>query len=401
MGLLAKIREWKNRITDPLFDMEDDWEQVDAWNEVVYDREDLRISDKKSREDYVRGCLEQIAEASREVDALQVEYDSVTSSLKDMEEIEALPPEEMELVRDYAKKIDSLKEEQTGYLKRTSHMDEEKYKRMERMESQLSEAFDKLRETEKYQGMIKKDLKRLENEKQAYYIRKNDLRQTIDDCRSISLVCAVAVAVCILILLILQYAFGLNVQIGYLATVLAGAIGITMIFIKNNDSRSELKTVENGLTRLISLQNTVKIRYVNNTNLLDYLYVKYQTKSSEELGKDYEEFREERDQRLKYERAEAALDDCEKAFIHELRRYQVKDPMIWLHQTEAILDKREMVEIRHKLIIQRQSLRRRMEYNKEVVAQNAQNEIKDLVEKYPKYAREILAIVNEYEQDYK
>ena len=74
--------------------------------------------------------------------------------------------------------------------------------------------------------------------------------------------------------------------------------------------------------------------------------------------------------------------------------------MIWLKQTEALLDKREMVEIRHKLIIQRQSLRRRIDYNREVVALNAQNEIKDLVDKYPKYAKEILNIVSEYEEKY-
>ena len=70
--------------------------------------------------------------------------------------------------------------------------------------------------------------------------------------------------------------------------------------------------------------------------------------------------------------------------------------MIWLHQTQAILDKKEMVEIRHNLIIRRQSLRRRMDYNREVIAGNAQAEIKDLVDKYPEYAKEILNIVAQY-----
>ena len=59
-----------------------------------------------------------------------------------------------------------------------------------------------------------------------------------------------------------------------------------------------------------------------------------------------------------------------------------------------------MVEIRHNLIIRRQSLRRRMDYNKEVIAGKAQEEIKDLVESYPKYAGEIMNIVDEYEKDF-
>ena len=46
-----------------------------------------------------------------------------------------------------------------------------------------------------------------------------------------------------------------------------------------------------------------------------------------------------------------------------------------------------MIEIRHNLIIRRQSLRRRMDYNKEVIAGKAKAEVKDLVENYPKYAK--------------
>lgn len=400
MGLFKRFFAWKKKIEDPLYGLED-WEQVDAWNEVVYDRDDLKINNRQSRTDYVKGCLEQIAEASREVDTLQAEYNIVTSKLKDMEEIEALPDEERELIQGYARQIQNLKEKQSGYLKRTVHMDEMKYRQMERMEAELQEGYEKLSETENYQLLIKRDLKKLENEKQAYFYRKSELHNVLNDCRSMSIICAAAVVICVVILVILQYAFDMDTAIGYLSATLAGAIGITMIFVRHNDSKKELRSVENGIGRLIRLQNTVKIRYVNNTNLLDYLYVKYGVNSAKELGKDYNDFLEEREERIRYEEAEEELDKCEKELLHELRRYQVKDPMLWLHQTEAILDKKEMVEIRHKLIIQRQSLRRRMDYNKEVVAGKAQDEIKDLVDKYPRYAKEILDIVSEYEEDYR
>ncbi len=400
MKLFKRIFEWKKKQEDPLYDL-NDWEQVDAWNEVIYDRDDLQINDKKSREDYVRGCLEQIAEASREVDALSTEYNEITSKLKDMEEVEALPDEEKELLGEYAKKIATLKESQAGYLSRKKHLSEEKYLKMERMEEELAEGLPKLTETENYQRLIKRDLKKLENEKQAYFYRKEELKKAISDSRSMSVVCAVAVAVCFFILLILQYGFSMETRIGYLASALAGAVGITLIFIRYNDSKSELKSVERGISRLIQLQNTVKIRYVNNTHLLDYLYVKYMVSSAEELSRDYDLFLKERTEREKYERAEEQLTGVERDFLHELRRYQIEDPLVWLHQTEAILDRKEMVEIRHKLIIQRQSLRRRIDYNKEVVAAKAQDEIKDLVTRYPRYAKEIMAIVAEYEKDYR
>ena len=399
MNLFKRFFEWKKRIEDPLYDL-DDWEQVDAWNEVVYDRDDLRISDKKSRQEYVRGCLEQIAEASKEVDKLQVEYNVVTEHLRDMEEIEALPEPQSELIKSYARKIDSLKGKQEGYLKRTVHLSEEKYRALERMEDELAEGYEKLSEAENYQQLVKRDLRKLENEKQAYFYRKSELKRTLEDCKAMSVVCAVAVVVCIAILLVMQYGFKMDTTVGYLAAALAGAVGITMIFIRHNDSVKELRQVENGISKLIRLQNTVKIRYVNNTNLLDYLYVKYSASSAKELGKDYNLFLEERKERESYEEAVTDLDKCEKDLITELRKYRVKDPVIWLHQTEALLDKKEMVEIRHKLIIQRQSLRRRMDYNKQVIAAKAQDEIKDLVDKYPRYAKEILEIVSEYEKDY-
>lgn len=56
-----------------------------------------------------------------------------------------------------------------------------------------------------------------------------------------------------------------------------------------------------------------------------------------------------------------------------------------------------MVEIRHGLIIRRQKLRKQMEYNAKV-AQEAQDEVKDMVAQFPEYAKKILDLVNDYEK---
>ena len=218
----------------------------------------------------------------------------------------------------------------------------------------------------------------------------------IADTRSMTIVCSVAVIACVLLLLLLQLALQLDTKIGYLLAAGIGAVAITLIYLKHTDAKRELEQVENGIGRIIRLQNTVKIRYVNNTHLLDYLYMKYDVSSAGELGKSWQRYQDEKEERHSYQQAERELDQYQKELLHTLRRYQVKDPMIWLHQTRAILDKKEMVEIRHNLIIRRQSLRRRMDYNKEVIAGKAQAEIKDLAEKYPKYAKEILNIVDQY-----
>ena len=389
MGLFENLFKWKKRDDEPEYEIED-------WNEIVYDRDDLQISDKKQRKEYVQGCLEQIAEASRELEELEFEYNMVTSYLKDMEEIEALPEEAREILCECAKKIDALEEQQSGFRERKSRLDDSKFRQMQRLEEEVQEGLEKLTEAEHYQDLIKRDLRRLDGEKQAYSFRKNELRHVIADTRSMTIVCSVAVIACVLLLLLLQLALQLDTKIGYLLAAGIGAVAITLIYLKHTDAKRELEQVENGIGRIIRLQNTVKIRYVNNTHLLDYLYMKYDVSSAGELGKSWQRYQDEKEERHSYQQAERELDQYQKELLHTLRRYQVKDPMIWLHQTRAILDKKEMVEIRHNLIIRRQSLRRRMDYNKEVIAGKAQAEIKDLAEKYPKYAKEILNIVDQY-----
>lgn len=389
MGLFENIFKWKRRDDEPEYEIED-------WNEIVYDRDDLQINDKKQRKEYVQGCLEQIAEASKELEELEFEYNMVTSYLKDMEEIEALPEEEREILCECAKKIDALEEQQSGFRERKNRLDDGKFRQMQRLEEEVQEGLEKLTEAEHYQDLIKRDLRRLDGEKQAYTFRKNELRHVIADTRSMTIVCSVAVIACILLLLLLQFTLQLDTKIGYLLAAGIGAVAITLIYIKHMDAKRELEQVENGISRIIRLQNTVKIRYVNNTHLLDYLYMKYDVSSAGELGKSWQRYQDEKEERHSYQQAERELDQYQKELLHTLRRYQVKDPMIWLHQTRAILDKKEMVEIRHNLIIRRQSLRRRMDYNKEVIAGKAQAEIKDLAEKYPRYAKEILNIVDQY-----
>ena len=49
-------------------------------------RDDVDMHDKKQRERYVKACLEQMAEASKELETLGSEYNLVTSYLTDMEE---------------------------------------------------------------------------------------------------------------------------------------------------------------------------------------------------------------------------------------------------------------------------------------------------------------------------
>ncbi len=392
MGWLKKlIAGLRRRDEEDLYDEE--WEEEGVVHQVDY-------TNKEQRTDYVRNCLERMADATRELENLTFEYDMVTSYLKDMEEIEALPPEESEQLKECAKRVSLLQDSKADFMERPHRISDEKYQQIERMLDEVEEGYGKLTEAEEYQDLIKQDLSRLEGEKHAYLYRKSEVMRLIADTRGMAIICVAALGLCILLLLLLQFFLDMDTRAGYLVTAGAAAMAITVIYVKHVDARKELHRVENGINKIILLQNKVKIRYVNNTNLLDYLYLKYGVSSARELIDLWENYKIEREEREKFRKAELDLDYNEQELLQILKRYQIKDPAVWLHQTEAILDHKEMVEIRHNLIIRRQSLRRRMDYNKEVVAGGSQKEIKELVEKYPQYAKEIMASVEEYEKKF-
>lgn len=373
-------------------DFEDDWEEDDE--ERIED-----FSNKEIRDEYVLGRLEKIAGASKDMDNLNFEYDTVTSYLKDMEEIEALPEEDAEELKACAKKVELLQNSRDDFAGRKHLMSDERFYQIESMLDEIEEGCEKLKEAEEYQELIKKDLGRLEGEKNAYLFRKQELIGAITDTKGMAVICIAALVLCILLLLILQFFLELDTKIGYLITAGAAALSITLIFVKHTEAKQELKRVERGINKIIQLQNKVKIRYVNNTNLLDYLYLKYNVTSSAELEKLWKQYFLEKEERDKYKRNELELDFSQQELLKILRRYNIHDPAIWLHQTEAILEHKEMVEIRHNLIIRRQSLRRRMDYNKEVVAATAQKEIKELVHNHPEYTKEIIEMVEKYEKN--
>ncbi len=394
MNFLKKIfSRWRR--TEEELDYDD---YDDEYYEEEITEEQLDLGNREIREEYVKNCLEKIAVASKELENLTFEYNMVTAYLKDMEEIEALPEEEAEDLKNCAKKVELLQNSRDDYMYRTRRMSDERFHQMERILDEAEEACAKIKEAEDYQELVKKDLSRLEGEKHAYLYRKSELMGAIADTRGMSVVCVAALGLCMLLLLLLQFFLEMETRTGYLLTAGAAAIVLTIIYVKHTEAKRELKRVELGINKIILLQNKVKIRYVNNTNLLEYLYLKYNVSSAEELEKLWNNYHAEKEERDKYERAELELDYNQQELIKILKRYQVSDPAIWLHQTEAILDHKEMVEIRHNLIIRRQSLRRRMDYNKEVVAGGSQKEIKELVQRYPQYAREILETVEKYEK---
>ena len=314
MGFIKKLFERFRRDYDEYDDEE--WDEEESSREIDFDNQE-------QRNDYVRNCLEKMADATKELENLNFEYNMVTSYLKDMEEIEALPQEESEQLKECAKRVSLLQDRKTDFMGRARRITDEKYRMVERMEEEVEEGLKKIAEAEEYQELIRKDLSRLDGEKHAYLYRKSEVMRLISDTKGMAIICVTALGLCVLLLLFLQFFLEMDTKLGYLLTAGAAAVVITMIYVKHMDARRELKRVETGINKIILLQNKVKIRYVNNTNLLEYLYMKYGASSGQELADMWQNYQIEKEEREKFRRAELDLDYSEQELLQILKCYQI------------------------------------------------------------------------------
>ncbi|MDE7270812.1 MAG: hypothetical protein K2N81_10120, partial [Acetatifactor sp.] len=357
---------------------------------------EVDFHDEEQRSRYITNCLEQIAEASKEIGYLNGEYGLVTAYLTDMEEIEALPEEPRQDLNQVANRLVLLEQERQQYFGRTERMRDSDYFRMRKQEGEVLEGIKKLQEAEKYSKLVKSDMQRLDRERNAYEYRKVELYTMQTNLRGMVFIFISALVACLLMLAVLQFGFGLNTYVGYYITILAAAVAVTVVCVKYMDADREISSVERAISKLIQLQNKVKIRYVNNKNLLDYLCIKYETRSSAELEKNWQSYQDEKEERKQFAEAEAKTEYYQHELIRQLSKFRVSDPGRWVNQARALLDPREMVEIRHELIVRRQTLRQQLDYNNGV-AQTARGEIMNVVQEYPQYGMEIMGMVDRYD----
>lgn len=392
MGLIKWIkRKWDDWYYHDLDDGE-----LPEWEDELSDYSDSYFEDRDQRAVYVLEELGRMAESAEKMEQCQAEYEAVTSLLIDMEEIDNLSKDVKLEMMNYAEKIESIEKQRRILYKKTGLMPEAKVSAMEKLETEIPSGIKKMKEAEEYRKLVNQDLKKLDSERNACYFRKRELKTTLANSKGIAVITGIALAMCFALLIILKFMYDMDVNIGFLIAGGAGAITITVLYVRFIEANAELRKLSKMMNKLINLHNTVKIRYINNTNLLSYLYMKYNVDSSEELESDWKLYVEEVGAREKDEQLKYDLDYYYNKLTKVLKKNNIKDPDIWTRQYKALYDKREMVEVRHALIGRRQKLREQMEYN-EGIAIKAQSHIKDLGQRFPQYSSEIAAIVNKFD----
>ena len=204
------------KILSKLFGADDDFSALELdegleeefewdWDHIVEERHLFKMSDEVQRDKYIRSLVEQIKDASVELEKLSAEYNLVTAMLKDMDEIDSLPVSEKLSLQDAARNILYYEDEARDYEAKRSAMTEAQFRSMERFEDSMPKAYEDMEEAERYKGLIKDDLRKLEGEKHAYLYRQDELKTEIGNLRGMTIICVFAAVLCVIMLLVLQF----------------------------------------------------------------------------------------------------------------------------------------------------------------------------------------------------
>ncbi|WP_026504009.1 hypothetical protein [Butyrivibrio sp. NC3005] len=364
-----------------------------SWDKVVISRDGVNMHDPVQRREYIDGLLKQMDEGEQQLNNMQFDYRTVTGYLHDMEILDALSKEDKADLEAVATRIFESQKQRETFLSREGKLTTAEYDTIDLMRGHEDETVKKMADAENYQKKIRKDLMKLDAERLSYSERMEIVDKELTNTRHLTIFIAIAFFIIVFTLFICHILLGLDVAFGYIIAVLAAALFSVLLYQKHMGCLEERKQVHAANAKLVRLQNAVKVRYVNNTNLMDFLYLKYNVTHSSQLKELISRYRKERERQKEFELAERNLDQDQRELLALLKNDGIQEPDIWLHQTQAIINHNEEVEVRHKLITERQTLRKRMNYNRENVIAAARTEIEDLARAYPAYADVILTQV--------
>ena len=263
---------------------------------------------------------------------------------------------------------------------------------MENYEDIVDKDIQNLLEYEDFQMKIKHDMRQLSGEKNLLLadkkdiIRRQRMLKTIGKCLTALLIATGAM------LAALAYCFKVDIGMPFVGAVAVTFVIAVLILNESRKNRIDMVITEKKCNRAIFLSNRVKIKYVNNVRTLDYMYHKYQVRNATELDFVHSQYVRAKREWAKQRESSIRINECNQIVLAELRRLGVKDCDIWLGQAAALVEPKEMVEVRHDLNVRRQKLREQLDYNTSVM-EDCLEEMEKIRSMKPEYAVEVERIL--------
>lgn len=333
----------------------DTQEESFSWNDTAPD-------DPLSIKSHVVNLCEQMIDISRELDDVRREYDQVTSYLNDIQIVEGLGGEQKKQLEEVATQVSKLINARNDYLNAEHKISDETFNQMEEKEAEVPDVIRRLKVNEKDLDMTKRDLNRLASEKVEWSVTRQEREEELEQLRKLSVILLFAFGGLAIFVALLSVSFKWN-MLPVLIVAFMATLAAAYIILRMQECKKEMKQCDINQNYIISLENRIKIKYVNAKNAVDYTCNRFHVKNSRELTFNYEQYIEICKERERFKQTNEELEYFKNRLVRILRGLNLYDARIWLNYANAIIDKREMVELKHELFTRRQFLRSSIDYN--------------------------------------
>ncbi len=379
----------------PVEQNENEEADIDTVQEEMFHKDYLIAANPSKRKQFVEGCCSQIIEAEKRIEEVKQEYRYINSYISDVRIIDGLQPQQRVLVENEAKRIIVFHNDREEYGRSKSKISYRQYNQIVENEEEMKKLIKVLEADEEYCGKVRTDMRYLEGEKMGLKMEHNELELRLEAMTKLGKISLLALAVLLFAIWVYYYRTGMDVANMLYAVVALGIVLVIIIFTIHQNSLKELKYNEARMNRAISLLNKIKLKYVNVASRLEYMYDKYEIKSSRQLVKIWNEYVKEEKNREIYKKTSEKLLESEEKLVVILGQYGVKDAEIWLSETDALVDRNRLKELEQKLEKRRDRIKATLDYNMDVV-EKSKASIKELIMRNKRYAREIMDIVDSY-----
>ena len=323
---------------------------------------------------YIKNNGKLYEENEKQIREARSEYKAIASYLVDIQKIEMIPSEYREDLDNAARNIVKLNRERLERQNRDVNITEIQYQLFESYELQIPKDLVVLKEEEDYKEDIERDIGHLENEREKLNKEEEEIISKQAYLKGLGIAIFTVTIVLFALFALILYKLDVDLTLPFLLTILMGMTSTLYIFMESRRNTHDMKLVSAKINRQIQLMNRVKIKAFNNHNYLQYIYNKYMVVDYNHLKELWEEYMTLKEESLKYKDNTGQLDYYCDILVNELDRFGVKDKERWIYQAIALVDSREMVEVRHRLNERRRNIREQIE-----VYQEQQEEAIDII----------------------
>ena len=322
------------------------------------------------------------------------EYEAVLAYLSDIQKLDELLPEQRKEAEELATNIIRLNEERVRFQdKENEEISPARFLQMERYEKEVEASLKTLKEQEQYREIINRDVRNLEGEKGAIAYEREEAQKQLQFFKKLSIALVLMVCAVFILLMYLMQRFEVPLMVPILVTGTLALALAAYIITAVRKLRHTLALAEAKYNKAIQLMNKVKIKLVSCVGAIDYVYEKYGISNSRELEYFWEQYYKVKVKRAEYRKNTEALETFNDSFVECLQRFGLKDAEVWVYQPEAIVDAREMVEVRHHVNERRRKVKERVDAAGKGF-ELAEKELKEFTVAYPQFATEMRVMLD-------